>query len=117
MKTKGKKHICKICKRPYFDLGKKVHSCPTCKSNDKNKASVSKVAKNQKPEKPKDISTEMELFKVTDPSSGQAQGIGTGALKINFSEIKAGWYAAIISKLKTKKSRTKKQSFTLMSLH
>ena len=116
MKTKGKKHICKICKRPYFDLGKKVHSCPTCKSNDKNKPIVSKVAKNQKPEKPKDISTEMELFKVTDPSSGQAQGISTGALKINFSEIKIGMQQSS-QKLKTKKSRTKMQSFTLMSLH
>ena len=107
MKTKGKKHICKICKRPYFDLGKKVHSCPTCKSNDKNKSSVSKVAKNQKPEKPKDISTEMELFKVTDPSSRQAQGVTTGALKINFSEIKAGWYAAIVSEIENKEISNK----------
>ena len=107
MKTKGKKHICKICKRPYFDLGKKVHSCPTCKSNDKNKPSVSKVAKNQKPEKPKDISTEMELFKVTDPSSRQAQGVTTGALKINFSEIKAGWYAAIVSEIENKEISNK----------
>ena len=65
------------------------------------------MAKNQKPEKPKDISTEMELFKVTDPSSGQAQGISTGALKINLSEIKAGWYAAIVSEIENKEISNK----------
>jgi len=100
MTSKGKKHICKICKRPYFDLGKKVHSCPKCKSSDKRKVSSAKLSKNKRLEKPKDLSTKIELFEVVDPSSGQGLSIGAGAIKINFSAIRPGWYAVIANEIK-----------------
>ena len=35
-----------------------------------------------------------------DPSSGQGLSIGAGAIKINFSAIRPGWYAVIASEIK-----------------
>ena len=103
MEARGRKHNCKVCKRPYFDLGKKVHSCPRCKPSDKRKVSTVKATNQKKSEKPKDISTEIELFEIVDPSLGKANSVSSGALKIEFPALKPGWYAVISSEIKDKK--------------
>ncbi len=101
MSTKGKKHICKLCNRPYFDLGKKIHSCPKCKSKTPPKG------KSKKTEKPKDTSLLMELFEVTDPSSGKGYSISSGVLKLSFPAIRLGWHAVIGSEIKSKEIKNK----------
>jgi len=101
MSNKGKRHICKICRRPYFDLGKKIHKCPKCKpraqSNDKPK----------KTDKPEDTSLLMELFEVTDASSGKGFSVSSGVLKLSFPTIRTGWYAVIGSEIKDKEIKNK----------
>ena len=101
MVFKGKKHFCKVCKKPYFDLGKKVHKCPKCKpkaqSNDKSK----------KTNKSEETSLLMELFEVTDASSGKGYSASSGILKLSFSTIRTGWHAVIGSEIKNKEIKTK----------
>ena len=101
MVFKGKKHFCKVCKKPYFDLGKKVHKCPKCKpkalSNDKSK----------KTNKSEDTSLLMELFEVTDASSGKGYSVSSGILKLSFSTIRTGWHAVIGSEIKNKEIKNK----------
>ena len=101
MVFKGKKHFCKLCKKPYFDLGKKVHKCPKCKpkalSNDKSK----------KTNKSEDTSLLMELFEVTDASSGKGYSVSSGILKLSFSTIRTGWHAVIGSEIKNKEIKNK----------
>ena len=101
MVFKGKKHFCKVCKKPYFDLGKKVHKCPKCKpkaqSNDKSK----------KTNKSEETSLLMELFEVTDASSGKGYSVSSGILKLSFSTIRTGWHAVIGSEIKNKEIKNK----------
>jgi len=101
MVFKGKKHFCKVCKKPYFDLGKKVHKCPKCKpkaqSNNKSK----------KTNKSEETSLLMELFEVTDASSGKGYSVSSGILKLSFSTIRTGWHAVIGSEIKNKEIKNK----------
>ena len=90
-----------MCKKPYFDLGKKVHKCPKCKpkaqSNDKSK----------KTNKSEETSLLMELFEVTDASSGKGYSVSSGILKLSFSTIRTGWHAVIGSEIKNKEIKNK----------
>jgi len=90
-----------VCKKPYFDLGKKVHKCPKCKpkaqSNDKSK----------KTNKSEETSLLMELFEVTDASSGKGYSVSSGILKLSFSTIRTGWHAVIGSEIKNKEIKNK----------
>jgi len=101
MVFKGKKHFCNVCKKPYFDLGKKVHKCPKCKpkaqSNNKSK----------KTNKSEETSLLMELFEVTDASSGKGYSVSSGILKLSFSTIRTGWHAVIGSEIKNKEIKNK----------
>ena len=96
MSNKGKRHICKVCRRPYFDLGKKIHKCPKCKPKAQSKD------KSKKTDKPEDTSLLMELFEVTDASSGKGFSVSSGILKLSFPTIRTGWHAVIGSEIKDK---------------
>ena len=68
MSTKGKKHTCRKCKRPYFDLGKTEHECPKCSltalPSTKKKQNKSKV---EKP--PNNSKTHTTQIKINDQFS------------------------------------------------
>ena len=101
MAAKGKKHICKNCRRPYFDLGKKVHKCPNCKQ----KTAPNK--KSKETEKSQDTSLLIELFEVTDATSGKGYSVSSGILKLSFPTIRTGWHAVIGSEIKNKEIKNK----------
>ena len=101
MSNKGKRHICKICRRPYFDLGKKIHKCPKCKPKAQSKD------KSKKTDKPEDTSLLLELFEVTDASSGKGFSVSSGILKLSFPTIRTGWHAVIGSEIKDKEIKNK----------
>lgn len=108
MAYRGKKHICKKCRKPYFDLGRKAHACPKCKAPDdaSNKKAFAGGKANKKKQST-DISMVMELFEVTDPSTARGNSVSSGVLKLSFPSIRRGWYAVVGSEIDGKELKDK----------
>lgn len=97
----GKKHVCRKCGRPYYDLGRKVYACPKCQTTTdlSSDEAPTKIKKIKKTENAQTTSTRMELFEVTDTSSEKGFGISFGTLRLSFPQIRKGWYAVIESEI------------------
>lgn len=104
MDSKGKKHRCPNCGKIYYDLGKKVHSCPSCKlssltatpSIPKNTSSGKQRShKNRQSEPPKKPSIHLsaELFFVDEHNLSEIKHTLSGQPAVLDGNVnQAGWH-------------------------
>ena len=93
MASKGRKHICAKCKKPYYDLNQKEHSCPKCEGKSKVVASKKKIAKPTKEEEANDISLAVDLLTISSEKPHHAFTLANNRLEIELDARKFGWYA------------------------
>ena len=104
MTTKGKKHRCSKCGKNYYDLGKKEHSCPSCKAGTDSvrNGNVTKhnsiKSNNEKPKKQHSVNLSAELFYVDENNHTKIKHTFSGQSAVLDGDVnRAGWHIGLLN--------------------